>query len=189
MHKHLPTASLGSFIFVRVKDFHSCYKVATRPQEEKFDINFSYLLRTVKVAYRCTYLSHIVSSSDTFPFFSKRKASVLQWKHFLCAFYLFVSLFKVSYQSLRSSYGENTDVGVLCLCICVPVCFLGVWAFLWFVCFCLLTNQWSHTQDTRGIPVDAARATVAFSFFSVATWVSILRSLKITVMLLLKVNS
>ncbi|CAG06018.1 unnamed protein product [Tetraodon nigroviridis] len=48
--------------------------------------------------------------------------------------------------------------------------FSGVWAFLWFVCFCLLTNQWSHTQDTRGIPADAARATVAFSFFSIATW-------------------
>ncbi|TNM85451.1 hypothetical protein fugu_007722 [Takifugu bimaculatus] len=48
--------------------------------------------------------------------------------------------------------------------------FSGVWAFLWFVCFCLLANQWSNTQDTRGIPMDAARATVAFSFFSIATW-------------------
>lgn len=84
---------------------------------------------------------------------------------------------KVSVQRLtrlRSSWSENTDIGLSCLCICVPVCFLGVWAFLWFVCFCLLANQWSHTQDTRGIPLDAARAIVAFSFFSIASWVRIL---------------
>ncbi|KAM8842240.1 synaptogyrin-2b [Synchiropus picturatus] len=48
--------------------------------------------------------------------------------------------------------------------------FSGVWTFLWFVCFCLLANQWSHTLDTRMIPEDAARATIAFSFFSIATW-------------------
>lgn len=59
---------------------------------------------------------------------------------------------------------------ILCVCVCVSV--LGVWTFLWFVCFCLLASQWSHTVDIRGIPQDAARAVVAFSFFSIATWVS-----------------
>ncbi|XP_073712887.1 synaptogyrin-2a [Misgurnus anguillicaudatus] len=48
--------------------------------------------------------------------------------------------------------------------------FSGVWTFLWFVCFCVLANQWSNTQTTDGIPADAARAVVAFSFFSIATW-------------------
>lgn len=48
--------------------------------------------------------------------------------------------------------------------------FSGVWTFLWFVCFCLLANQWSHTHYVSAIPQDAARATVAFSFFSIATW-------------------
>uniref|UniRef100_A0A4W5R0P7 Synaptogyrin n=1 Tax=Hucho hucho TaxID=62062 RepID=A0A4W5R0P7_9TELE len=48
--------------------------------------------------------------------------------------------------------------------------FSGVWTFLWFVCFCLLASQWSRTLDVRGIPQDAARATIAFSFFSIATW-------------------
>ncbi|KAA0705172.1 Synaptogyrin-2 [Triplophysa tibetana] len=48
--------------------------------------------------------------------------------------------------------------------------FSGVWTFLWFVCFCVLTNQWSHTEMTSSIPADAARAVVAFSFFSIATW-------------------
>lgn len=48
--------------------------------------------------------------------------------------------------------------------------FSGVWTFLWFVCFCLLASQWSKTPDDHSIPKDAARATIAFSFFSIATW-------------------
>lgn len=51
-------------------------------------------------------------------------------------------------------------------------CFPGAWTFLWLVCFCLLASQWSRTHDVRAIPEDAARATIAFSFFSIATWVS-----------------
>ncbi|XP_075999272.1 synaptogyrin-2a [Genypterus blacodes] len=47
--------------------------------------------------------------------------------------------------------------------------FSGVWAFLWFVCFCLLANQWSKTVEGASV-ADAARAVVAFSFFSVITW-------------------
>uniref|UniRef100_A0A3B5A2B6 Synaptogyrin 2 n=1 Tax=Stegastes partitus TaxID=144197 RepID=A0A3B5A2B6_9TELE len=48
--------------------------------------------------------------------------------------------------------------------------FSGAWTFLWFVCFCLLASQWSRTHDVHGIPEDAARASIAFSFFSIATW-------------------
>ncbi|KAM9769955.1 LOW QUALITY PROTEIN: synaptogyrin-2b [Menidia menidia] len=54
-------------------------------------------------------------------------------------------------------------------CVCVCVC-SGFWTFLWFVCFCLLASQWGRTQDVRAIPQDAARAAIAFSFFSIATW-------------------
>ncbi|XP_041942034.1 synaptogyrin-2a [Alosa sapidissima] len=48
--------------------------------------------------------------------------------------------------------------------------FSGAWTFLWFVCFCLLANQWSHTIETDHFPADAARAAIAFSFFSIACW-------------------
>lgn len=48
--------------------------------------------------------------------------------------------------------------------------FSGAWTFLWFVCFCLLASQWSRTHDVRSIPEDAARASITFSFFSIATW-------------------
>ncbi|KAG7242852.1 hypothetical protein INR49_018107 [Caranx melampygus] len=48
--------------------------------------------------------------------------------------------------------------------------FSAAWTFLWFVCFCLLANLWSKTPESTTIPADAARAIVAFSFFSVISW-------------------
>ncbi|KAK9966973.1 hypothetical protein ABG768_004048 [Culter alburnus] len=48
--------------------------------------------------------------------------------------------------------------------------FSGSWTFLWFVCFCLMADQWSKTHDTRGIPTDAVHAVIAFSFFSITSW-------------------
>nr|XP_046272144.1 synaptogyrin-2a [Scatophagus argus] len=47
--------------------------------------------------------------------------------------------------------------------------FSAAWTFLWFVCFCVLANQWSKTTKTDA-PGDAARAVIAFSFFSIITW-------------------
>lgn len=67
---------------------------------------------------------------------------------------------------------------------CIPICvqsyfdaflFLGLWTFLWFVGFCFLANQWQRTTPDK-LPLnqgaDAARAAIAFSFFSIFTWVS-----------------
>lgn len=48
--------------------------------------------------------------------------------------------------------------------------FSAAWTFLWFVCFCFLANQWSKTPETFPANADAARAIVAFSFFSVFSW-------------------
>lgn len=48
--------------------------------------------------------------------------------------------------------------------------FSAVWTFLWFVCFCLMADQWSKTQETTGIPTDAVHAVIAFSFFSIGSW-------------------
>ncbi|XP_077461351.1 synaptogyrin-3-like [Stigmatopora argus] len=49
----------------------------------------------------------------------------------------------------------------------------GVASFLWFVGFCFLANQWQATSPDE-LPLsqgaDAARAVIAFSFFSVITW-------------------
>lgn len=51
----------------------------------------------------------------------------------------------------------------------------GFWAFLWFVCFCFLANQWQRTTPDE-LPLnqgaDAARAAITFSFFSIFTWVN-----------------
>ncbi|XP_028842738.1 synaptogyrin-2a [Denticeps clupeoides] len=50
--------------------------------------------------------------------------------------------------------------------VIADLAFSILWTLLWFVCFCLLANQWSHTK-TDNIPADAGRAVVTFSFFSV----------------------
>lgn len=54
--------------------------------------------------------------------------------------------------------------------LCSPAGFL---AFLWFVAFCFLANQWQRTTLTRGFSqgADAARAAITFSFFSIIIWV------------------
>ncbi|CAL1588275.1 unnamed protein product [Knipowitschia caucasica] len=48
--------------------------------------------------------------------------------------------------------------------------FSAVWTFLWFVCFCLLANQWAKTDDSFKSRTDAAQAGIAFSFFSICSW-------------------
>ncbi|KAG1938072.1 synaptogyrin-1 [Pimephales promelas] len=58
--------------------------------------------------------------------------------------------------------------------VLLEIVFSGFWAFLWFVGFCFLANQWSRTSP-KELPLeqasDAARAAIAFSFFSILTWV------------------
>lgn len=54
--------------------------------------------------------------------------------------------------------------------VTAELAFSALWTFLWFVCFCLLASEWARTHVTVGIPVEAAQATIAFSFFSIATW-------------------
>ncbi|XP_072298737.1 synaptogyrin-3a [Eucyclogobius newberryi] len=57
--------------------------------------------------------------------------------------------------------------------IMLEIGFSGFWTFLYFVCFCFLANQWSRTSPEM-LPLnqgaDAARAAIAFSFFSIITW-------------------
>ncbi|XP_063240812.1 synaptogyrin [Bacillus rossius redtenbacheri] len=49
--------------------------------------------------------------------------------------------------------------------------FSGFWAFLYFVGFCYLTNQWSKSADPdEGYGVNNLQAAIAFSFFSIFTW-------------------
>uniref|UniRef100_A0A672GEG2 Synaptogyrin n=1 Tax=Salarias fasciatus TaxID=181472 RepID=A0A672GEG2_SALFA len=58
--------------------------------------------------------------------------------------------------------------------VMLEIGFSGFWAFLYFVSFCFLANQWSRTEADE-LPLnqgaDAARAAIAFSFFSIITWV------------------
>ncbi|XP_054890940.1 synaptogyrin-3a isoform X3 [Poeciliopsis prolifica] len=57
--------------------------------------------------------------------------------------------------------------------VMLEIGFSGFWTFLYFVSFCFLANQWSRTK-IDDLPLnqgaDAARAAIAFSFFSIITW-------------------
>ncbi|XP_015282054.1 PREDICTED: synaptogyrin-2 [Gekko japonicus] len=49
--------------------------------------------------------------------------------------------------------------------------FSALWTFLWFIGFCVLTNQWASTKaDDVTVGADSARASIAFSFFSIFSW-------------------
>lgn len=45
-----------------------------------------------------------------------------------------------------------------------------LWTFLWFVCFCLLGNEWRLTSIQSSSTSNHARTSIAFSFFSTFTW-------------------
>ncbi|KAL2086434.1 hypothetical protein ACEWY4_017493 [Coilia grayii] len=60
--------------------------------------------------------------------------------------------------------------------VLLELAFSGLWTFLWFVGFCFMANQWSQTSPEE-LPLeqasDAARAAIAFSFFSILTWAAL----------------
>ncbi|KPP70062.1 synaptogyrin-2-like [Scleropages formosus] len=76
----------------------------------------------------------------------------------------------VAFFVLDIYFSQMSNVNQRKYVVTVDLVFSGVWTFLWFVCFCLLANQWSYTQNVELIPGDAARATIAFAFFSIIAW-------------------
>lgn len=53
--------------------------------------------------------------------------------------------------------------------------FSGAWAVIWFLTFCYLTNEWRQTSEEVEEQASAhlVRLAIAFSFFSIFTWVRI----------------
>ena len=50
--------------------------------------------------------------------------------------------------------------------------FSTLWTLMWFVGFCLLAERWRNTVIVGHThAIDNARAAIAFSFFSIASWV------------------
>ncbi|XP_075409712.1 synaptogyrin-1 isoform X3 [Tenrec ecaudatus] len=80
-----------------------------------------------------------------------------------CMFYLALDVYFPQISSVKDrKKAVLSDIGVSVL-----------WAFLWFVGFCYLANQWqvSKPEDNPlNERTDAARAAIAFSFFSIITW-------------------
>uniref|UniRef100_A0A8C6XKB3 Synaptogyrin n=1 Tax=Naja naja TaxID=35670 RepID=A0A8C6XKB3_NAJNA len=82
-----------------------------------------------------------------------------------CTFFLVMDLY---FQQISSVKDRKRLV-------LVDLGFSGFWSFLWFVAFCFLANQWQRTPDSKGASQggDAARAAIAFSFFSIISWVAL----------------
>lgn len=65
-------------------------------------------------------------------------------------------------------YAVIADIGISAL-----------WAFLWFVGFCYMTDAWRRRDDTpwavapHGHGKDNIQAAIAFSFFSIITWAAL----------------
>ncbi|KYO30846.1 synaptogyrin-3 [Alligator mississippiensis] len=84
---------------------------------------------------------------------------------FTCVFFLVVDLHFQQISSVKDrKRAVLLDLGVS-----------GILSFLWFIAFCFLANQWQWTLSTKGVwqGADAARAAIAFSFFSILTWVGL----------------
>ncbi|NWI09340.1 SNG3 protein, partial [Crypturellus soui] len=84
---------------------------------------------------------------------------------FGCIFFLVVDL---HFQQISSVKDRKRAV-------LLDLGFSGFLSFLWFVAFCFLANQWQRTTMSTGVSqgADAARAAIAFSFFSIAAWVAL----------------
>ncbi|XP_074135661.1 synaptogyrin-3 [Sminthopsis crassicaudata] len=84
---------------------------------------------------------------------------------FACIFFLVLDL---NFQEISSVKDRRRAV-------LLDLAFSGLWSFLWFVCFCFLANQWQQTKKSEEVNqgADAARAGIAFSFFSIIAWVAL----------------
>jgi hypothetical protein len=62
--------------------------------------------------------------------------------------------------------------------IIADMAFSGIWSFLWFICFCYLTNLWNKTKAADvifkvHISYSGNQATLAFSFFSIIVFIAL----------------
>ncbi|XP_078712889.1 synaptogyrin-1-like isoform X3 [Lampetra fluviatilis] len=79
----------------------------------------------------------------------------------------------VAFLALDAYFPQISSVKDRKRAVLADLAFSAFWAFMWFVGFCLLTNQWRETPDSKvpnGIGADSARATIAFCFFSIISW-------------------
>uniref|UniRef100_A0A8C5WGG2 Synaptogyrin n=1 Tax=Leptobrachium leishanense TaxID=445787 RepID=A0A8C5WGG2_9ANUR len=83
---------------------------------------------------------------------------------FACVFFIILDIYFPQISSVKDrKRAVLLDMG-----------FSGLWSFMWFVSFCFLTNQWQNTEPRQEVyqGADAARAGIAFSFFSILSWVA-----------------
>nr|QQY02587.1 synaptogyrin 2 [Cryptocotyle lingua] len=106
----------------------------------------------------CTYLGKCLFNDDS---------STCGFGMFLCTTtFLLCFIFMLLDMWVDNISNCNTRKTI----ILVDYCTSGVWAFLWFITFCLLCNRWQNTTEDflKGIDMGPTgpRVTIAFSFFT-----------------------
>lgn len=65
-------------------------------------------------------------------------------------------------------FDRISDAQIKKMTIFADVVFFGLWAFLWFVCFCYLADSWRQTDSKKVMHGwSGMEASIAFSFFSI----------------------
>lgn len=70
-------------------------------------------------------------------------------------------------------FNSISNSGIRKQLVFIDLAFSGSWSFLWFVGFCFLGDQWRKSLIKSQYEANHARAAIAFSFFSVFTWVTL----------------
>lgn len=80
----------------------------------------------------------------------------------------------LAFIALDTQFDNISNAEIRRKVVMADLSFSGFWCFLWFVGFCYLADTWRKAPSTyyRTFQVNHARSSIAFSFFSIITWVS-----------------
>jgi hypothetical protein len=79
----------------------------------------------------------------------------------------------IAFLVIDARFDSFSSVKIRRRCVVVDLVFSAVWAFMWFVCFFYLASAWHSTTDEAEELANGhlIRTSIAFSFFSIITWV------------------
>ena len=93
--------------------------------------------------------------------------------HYGVAIGVFAFLACLLFLAVDIQFSSISNAGMRKKLVIADLGFSGIWSFLWFVGFCFLADEWRKSSIKSQNQTNHARASIAFSFFSVFTWVTL----------------